>query len=71
MTGVLVWGGWMVVWMSAFQYWMDPEAFRITRNVGINVIVFPICGVFYGLWTWVIAERKYYAYLTKNKETEQ
>lgn len=61
----------MVIGMSASQYLMYPESFQIARNVGINAVIFPIGGIFFGLWTWIIAERSYAAFLAKNKTSEQ
>jgi len=71
LTGVLFWGGFMVICMSAFQYWMTPDSFSISRNVGINAIVFPVGGIFFGLWAWRFAERSYVAYLAREERTEQ
>lgn len=61
----------MIVAMSIFQYWTDPDSFHIVRNIGIIAVIFPIGGIFFGLWTWAVAERNYEAFIAKNKETEQ
>lgn len=61
----------MVIWMTAFQYWMNPESFGFARNLGTNALIFPIGGIFFGVWTWVVAERSYAAYLAEEKNTDQ
>lgn len=71
LIGALYWGGSLAIWMSAFQYWTNPETFEVVRNIGINALVCPISGIFFGWWTWVVSERNYLAFHANNKKTEQ
>ncbi len=70
LTGILFWCGLMVIFMTVFQYWMNPESFGIVRNLGMNAVIFLTGGILFGLLTWMLAERNYSAFLAKNEETE-
>ena len=58
-NGMLCWGGFMTVGMTAIQRLLHPEIFDIVRNLKVNAMVFVIGGVLFGLWTWHTTERAY------------
>jgi hypothetical protein len=61
-TGVLGWGlTTAVIWsllMAGIQGWN-----RLPTLLPIAIIVFPICGYFFGTFVWKSTETKYYEYL--------
>ena len=70
-TGVLFFGGWMVIWNSAFQYWINPKAFRIVQIYETNIPIFAIGGLLLGVMFWALANRNYAAFQANENKAEQ
>jgi hypothetical protein len=39
---------------------------RLAFMLPISLVIFPICGIYWGRWVWDTAERAYTAYLKAN-----
>lgn len=69
LNGVLYWGlSTGVLWavtMAAVQGWD-----RLPRLLAFAVIGFPIGGIFFGLWTWKLAEDRYQQASQENQATK-
>jgi hypothetical protein len=63
LAGMLWWGGFMTICMSVFQYIMHRDAFDLGRTLGINLPIYMIGGLLFGLWSWSGAERAYRRHL--------
>lgn len=56
--GVLVWGIIVAVFWSFWMSLMLGKPFR--DNLALALIVFPIAGYFWGIWTWRLCERQFH-----------
>lgn len=60
--GVLFWGLFMAVSMAIFQVLIDDAPFQwgaLLRQLGINLIIYPIGGYAWGAWMWWYMDRRY------------
>lgn len=56
--GVLSWGVSTAILWSVIMHIMHPQELWYVRPL-IALVLFPIGGIFFGLWTWKINEKKY------------
>lgn len=55
--GVLYWGVFTGLFWSIFMHIFQPSEQWYIRPI-IALILFPIGGIFFGIWTWKINEKK-------------
>lgn len=56
-VGVFGWGGFMVVWMTLFDWYRNgylriPPPYPLLWSIIPNLIIFPIAGYWFGTMTW-------------------
>jgi hypothetical protein len=57
-VGVLYWGVFTAIMWSVIMHYMQPQETWYIRPL-IALVLFPVGGIFFGLWTWKINEKKY------------
>jgi len=66
--GVLNWGVVTAILFSLLMHLIDPEP-KIWLRPLISLVVFPLGGIFFGLWLWWSSEKNYKGFVQRQGNT--